>query len=151
MDANEPAVSSAVVAAFVATTKEAKLALGGRDEVPIMRFPFTVGRESRGTAHEAVLFLTELRLDTAPKSNDLYLFEPPWADLSQISRDHFAIEYAAYQFFLIDRGSARGTTVAGKRVGGNRRGGRTELRNGDELIVGANTSPYIFRFEMRTQ
>ncbi len=69
----------------------------------------------------------------------------------QISREHFAIEYADDQFLLIDPGSVCGTIVAGKQVGGNLTGGQTELRSGDELIVGTDESPYVFRFEIVTE
>ena len=128
-------------------TKEAKRALDNQREVRITQFPFKIGRESR-VAPPANPGLVELRLGAAPQLNDLYLLEPPWADLLQISREHFAIEYANDQFFLVDRGSACGTMVAGKQVGGNRTGGRTELRSGDEFVVGPAESPYVFRFDI---
>ena len=51
-------------------------------------------------------------------------------------------------FFLADCGSACGTIVAGSRIGGHRKGGRTELRNGDEVVVGTYKSPYVFRFRV---
>jgi hypothetical protein len=131
----------------VATTREAKLALGGRSEVPVAHFPFKVGRESR-LAALADPSLLERRLGNSPQLNDVYLVEPTWPGVSHVSREHFAIECAVDQFVLVDRGSACGMIVAGKQVGGNRTGGRTELRSGDELIVGADGSPYVFRFEI---
>ena len=91
--------------------------------------------------------LPDLRLGRAPQVNVVYLMERSWADTLQISREHFAIEYAGSQFFLVDRGSAYGTIVAGTHVGGERTGGRTESRSGDKIIVGTGTSPYLFRFE----
>ncbi len=149
MSRNHPVVSSPSVATLVAVTKEAKLALGGQRDVRVIHLPFKVGRESR-VAPPANRILAELRLGVAPQLNDLYLLEPQSANLLHISREHFAIEYADDQFFLIDRGSMCGTIVAGKQVGGNRTGGRTELRSGDELIVGTDKSPYLFRFEIAT-
>lgn len=140
-------ISPASVATLVATTREAGLALGGRHEVRVTRFPFKVGRECR-LAALVDPSLTERRLGNAPQLNDVYLVEPTAAGLSHVSREHFAIEYAVDQFVLVDRGSACGTIVAGKQVGGNRTGGRTELRSGDELIVGTDGSPYVFRFEI---
>ena len=83
-----------------------------------------------------------------PPLNDLYLVEPKWSDLLQISREHFAIERVGHQFFVVDRGSACGTTVAGKQIGGDRRGGRTELRHGDQIRGGGDESGYVFRFEI---
>ena len=147
MSRNKPVVSSRT--ALVAVTKETKLALGDQHEVRVAQLPFKIGRESR-VASPVNRILVELRLRVAPQLNDLYLVEPQGVDALQISREHFAIEYADDRFFLIDRGSACGTIVAGKKVGGNRTGGRTELRSGDELIVGTDKSPYVFRFEIAT-
>ncbi len=92
----------------------------------------------------------EARSATAPQLNDLYLVDPTRADVLHISREHFVIEYTDNQFFLVDRGSVCGTLVAGQQVGRGRAGGRTELRSGDEIIVGTDASPYVFRFEIRT-
>lgn len=128
-------------------TREAERALGGRHDVRIDRFPFKVGRESRSPA-SAKSHHTELRLGTLPGVNDLYLLEPAWTDILEISREHFAIDYEEGRFWLIDRGSACGTVVAGTQVGGNRAGGRIELRSGDVIIVVGNaSSEYAFRFE----
>ena len=146
MNDNESVLSTSV-AVLVAVSKEAQLALGGQREVRVTQFLFKVGRESR-VAPPGKPVPIELRLGTAPEWNDVYMVEPASADVLQISREHFAIEYADDQFFLIDRGSAWGTMVAGKQVGGNWTGGRTELRSGDEIIVGTDESPYVFRFEI---
>ncbi len=99
MNRNEPVVSSSPVAVLVAVTKEATLALGGQREARVTQFLFKVGRESR-VAAPATPARVELRLGSVPPTNDLYLVEP-----TQISREHFVIEYADDQFFLIDRGS----------------------------------------------
>ena len=136
------------VAVLVATTGDAKAALGGQRELRLASFPFKAGRESRYKEARKPVHV-ELRRGTAPQLNDVYLLEPPWADLLHISREHFAIEWVNARFFLVDRGSACGTIVAGRGVGGNRTGGRVELHNGDEIIVGTDTSPYVFRFEVR--
>ena len=147
MNRNEPVASSSPVAVLVAVTQEATLALGGQREARFTQFLFKVGRESR-VATPAKPARMELRLGTDPQLNDLYLVEPASADLQQISREHFAIECTDNQFFLVDRGSASGTIVAGKQVGGGQTRGRTELRRGDQIIVGTDASPYVFRFEI---
>lgn len=144
---HESVISPSSVATLVATTREAGFALDGRREVRITRFPFKVGRENR-LAALADPSLIERRLGNAPQLNDVYLVEPPPAGLSHVSREHFAIEHEVDQFVLVDRGSACGTIVAGKQVDGNRTGGRTELRSGDEIIVGTHGSPFVFRFEL---
>ena len=136
-----------MTASLVAATPEAERALGNRREVRFTDFPFRVGRENR-TAAVPRTTLTELRLGTKPEINDLYLIEPSWIDLVQISRKHFAIEHIDNKFFLVDCGSVCGTTVAGTRVGGNGTGGRTELRSGDLIVVGSESSEYVFRFEV---
>lgn len=135
-------------AKLVAMTDEAMRALGSKRELPVTHFPFKVGRESRSPEGDRNS-LTELRLRVAPELNDVYLLEPRWSDRIQISREHFAIEHTDNRFFLVDRKSACGTIVAGKTIGGNRKGGRTELRHGDEIVVGMAGSEYIYRFEAR--
>ena len=136
------------MATLVAVTKEARHALGGKGEVPIARFPFKVGRESRVAKAEPDTILRELRLGIAPQVTDVYLIEPPDAGLLYISREHFSIELLGGQFFVVDRGSACGTIVAGIRLGGNLQGGRTGLRHGEQIKVGTDDSPYIFQFEV---
>jgi len=139
-------ISSSSVATLVAVTKEAERALGGKSEVRVTQFPFKVGRESR--VSNAPPHVVELRLGVAPQLNDVYLLEPQESDLWHISREHFAIERADGLFFLVDRGSVCGTIVAGRQIGGDRTGGRVELRIGDEIKVGTDGSRYVFRFEI---
>ena len=136
------------VASLVATTEEATRALGGRSDVRVTTFPFRVGRERRVRA-SAQPTSGDLRLGVESQLNDVYLPDPLRKRL-HISGKHFAVEYAADKFFLRDRGSECGTIVAGRRIGGHRKGGRTELRSGDEIVVGTDTSPYVFRFEVAT-
>ncbi len=109
----------------------------------------SVGRERRSPLDDAGLAATvrEQRLGKAPPLNDLYLLEDNSRTL-HISGVHFTIECVEGLFFLIDRGSACGTIVAGRRIGGHRKGGRTELRNGDEVVIGTGRSRYIFRFHV---
>src|SRR5688572_19947806 len=135
-------MSSVALATLVAVTPAAKLALKGQNAVPIPRFPFKVGRESRGGRPPRPM-VTNLRMDVAPQLNDLYLFEPPWLDLFQISREHFTIERDGERFVLTDRRSVCGTIVAGKVIGGNRQGGQAELRTGDEIVIGSSSSEYV--------
>ncbi len=139
--------SSSPAATLVPVTKDAQRALGGGREVPVKVFPFKVGRENRSPSSVNTSVI-ELRLGTASDLNDLYLIEPPWSDLLQISREHFAIEYMGNQFFLVDRGSTCGTIVAGRCIGSNLAGGRTQLQSGDEIVIGTDESPYVFRFEI---
>ncbi len=127
---------------LVALTEEARAALKGQQLV-LERFPFKVGRESRIGALGS-RSAPERRLATAPQLNDLYLLEP--GERVNVSREHFAIEREGDRYYLIDRGSVCGTLVEGQRVGGDRAGGRTELRDQDVIVVGTATSPFIFKF-----
>lgn len=120
------------VASLEALTKEAEAALGGARQVELTTFPFKVGRETKSSDRSA--------------HNDLYLVERESGHSLHISGEHFSIECVDGEFYLVDRGSACGTIVAGRRIGGNRKGGRTLLRDGDELTVGTNHSRYIYRF-----
>jgi pSer/pThr/pTyr-binding forkhead associated (FHA) protein len=115
-----------------ALTEEAEAALHGARRVELMSFPFRVGRETSPT--------------DKPANNDLYMVERKSGQSMHVSSEHFAIECVDGDFYLTDRGSACGTIVAGRRIGGNRKGGRTLLRDGDELTVGTSRSRYIYRF-----
>jgi pSer/pThr/pTyr-binding forkhead associated (FHA) protein len=130
----------------MALTVEAEHALGGCADVQCTQFPFNVGRQSRhGGVNRRATDGDASRARGADSTNDLNLIESS-SNTQHISRGHFAIELLDGRFYLIDRGSACGTIVSGKRVGGNRTWGRTELQDGDEVIVGTHRSPYIFRF-----
>jgi len=133
-------------AALIATTPEAVRALRGLARVELACFPFKIGRESRASKPPATI--VELRLGVAPDVNDLYLIEARWSDLFQISREHLQIEQEGQRFFVADRGSQCGTMVAGRPVGGNRSGGRVEVKSGDLIVVGNDSSEYIFRFDV---
>lgn len=138
--------SSCSEARLVAVTDEAARALGGTRELRVTQFPFRVGRERRSylVDDKPPVDVQRRRGDT-PSINDVYLREEGPGGL-HISGAHFAIECVDERFFLVDRGSAGGTMVAGDLIGGNRKGGRAELRDGDEVIVGNGRSRYIFRF-----
>lgn len=132
---------------LVATTAEAIRALGGRTQVEVTHFPFRIGRESRESKADDDRHV-ELRLGVARELNDVYLIEPRWSDMVQVSREHLQIEQEGGQFFVADRGSHCGTIVAGRFVGGDRSPGRTTVKNGDLIVVGNDSSEYIFRFEV---
>ena len=109
------------------------------------RLPFRVGRDSRWE-RTGGLPATERRKGMAGQVNDLYLFEDPLAPFHHVSREHFLIEAKQGVFYLEDRRSVCGTIVSGTTVGGDRTGGRFELRDQDAIIVGTTASPYVFKF-----
>lgn len=148
MERHESTTVPPPVAALVATTGEATRSLGDRPNVRFATFPCRVGRERRGPT-SARPKSADLRLAVAPQQNDIYLLEPYRKHL-HVSREHFAIEFAANKFLLSDRGSACGTIVAGPHIGGDGTRRRTELRSDDEIVVGTDGSPYVFRFELAT-
>lgn len=140
------------VAMLEGITPEAEHALGGLSAMHLSYFPVTVGRERRLSVADQVLPEAEARrLGVAPRLNDVYLRELHSSTTLHISGAHFAIEHVDGRFFLVDRGSACGTIVAGTRVRGRRTGGRTELRDGDEVVVGTGRSRYVFRFLISTE
>jgi pSer/pThr/pTyr-binding forkhead associated (FHA) protein len=151
-------------ARLVAMTDEARSALGNKPYVRLTIFPFKIGRESRAQNLLArVVTNIERRLDIAPQLNDLYLVEPSTSSSFQISRQHCAIERVKGRFFLVDRGSACGSTVVEARAaerpatvattqtGGDSLNPRSEVRDGDLIVIGSIDSPYVFRFQLETR
>lgn len=122
----------AMTIALVPLTNEARDALDGQTLLPIPHVPFKIGRKSRSGGRS---------------DNDLDLVESSSANVFHVSRQHLAIEQRDSIWFLIDRKSTGGTLVNGKAIGGNRKGGRTELRDGDVIVLGTVKSPYVYRFQ----
>ena len=114
-------------------------------EVVIKGFPFNLGRESR-TALTRLSMSVERRLGGTSQVNNIYLVEP--TQPYRVSREHFLIDFSQGKFSLTDRGSVGGTTVNGTTLGGDRRGGYTELHDQDEIAVGDATSPFVFVFHV---
>ena len=136
-------------AALKALTSEAQTALPQGlvvdGMVGIRGFPFRVGRESRGKMVEGVFHRIERprRGDSTP-TNELYLADA--GEKLQISREHFRIEHSAAGYQVVDRGSVCGTSVAGTRIGGNEKGGTAPLRDGDEIRIGVDPTPFRYIF-----
>lgn len=127
-----------------AMTLEAQNALHGQ-KLELTKFPFKIGRESRGpNASWKKGSDEERRKDRADPTNDLYLWEQ--SAEKHISREHCEIQKEGGEFYLFDRESALGTWVEGQLVGGGRRWGRVPLVNGDVIIVGPHTCGFIFKF-----
>lgn len=129
------------MATLTALTIEAKQAVEG-EVLAISSFPYRVGRDSRGD--ELNYDGRDRRRGNSKPNNDLYLVET--TELFYVSREHFEIVFEEGEFWLVDRGSALGTWVGGRKIGGKRRGGRTVLRHGDVIIVGSHKSGFIFQF-----
>ena len=130
---------------LVALTPESRAALGA-PQVGIERFPYRVGRESRGIQRTPGGFVSERRSPGSRPTNDLYLLEHD--EPMNVSRAHFEIDRAAAGYVLVDRASTCGTIVEGQIVGGNTRGGTVSLHDGDVIIVGTSLSPYVFKFRV---
>jgi len=157
VDAREPDTEDmgtsvqVAVATLVAVTPEARAALGNRDDVRMTHFPFKVGRESRLLSPMARLkSRLERRIGGAPQLNDLYLLEPPASRL-HISREHFAIEQVDDGYVVVDRGSACGTIVNGRPIGADASISETDVRDGDLIVVGFASSPYVFQFQIESK
>jgi pSer/pThr/pTyr-binding forkhead associated (FHA) protein len=130
---------------LVALTPESRTVLGA-SQTEIERFPYRVGRESRGTERIGGGFVGERRSPGSSPTNDLYLVEND--EPMNVSRSHFQIDWADASYVLVDLESTCGTIVEGTLVGGDTRGGTITLHDGDVIIVGTSTSPYAFKFRV---
>lgn len=97
----------------------------------ISRWPFRIGRRAERnpkTDNELVL------LDTEP---------------FRISRAHCALARLNGRYYLLDRGSRRGTVVNGQPVGRGWGRYRAELRPGaNDVVLGGEDSPYRLRITL---
>jgi predicted component of type VI protein secretion system len=132
-------------ALLVALTPESRDALEA-PEREMTKFPYRVGRESRGTQRTARGVVSERRNPGSKSSNDLYLLEHDGP--LNVSREHFEIDRSDTGYVLVDRASSCGTIVEGQTVGGETRGGTLSLHDGDVIIVGTSRSPYVFKFRV---
>jgi hypothetical protein len=112
--------------------------------LPLHTLPFRVGRDRRDPERKPLVLLRERRRGGASGPNDLYLPEP--GPRYRLSREHFLIGAEGEGYFLEDRGSACGTLVEGRTVGGARTGGRCALQEGDVIIPGGSGSHFAFKF-----
>jgi pSer/pThr/pTyr-binding forkhead associated (FHA) protein len=132
-------------ALIVALTPESRDALGA-PERELTKFPYRVGRESRGIQRTSQGVVSERRDPGSRPSNDLYLLEHD--EPLNVSRQHFEIDRSDTGYVLVDRASTCGTIVEGQIVGGATRGGTLSLHDGDVIIVGTSRSPYVFKFRV---
>ena len=97
--------------------------------VPVNRFPFRIGRRTESADPFS--------------SNDVGLSDET---SDQVSLNHCAIVRVGSRYFLIDRGSRRGTIVNGVTVGGHARTGCVELKEwNNEIALGSSDTPYRLR------
>jgi len=124
------APTSAIKVRLVAKTDKLRQKIA-RPELTVPKFPFRMGRWSDN--FQADVFV----------SNDLLIRdEKPF----QISRNHCALEKEGTRFYILDRGSAFGTRVNGKLIGGPETQVVCALKNGEnEVQLGGKESPYIFQ------
>jgi hypothetical protein len=134
-----------VAAHLVALTDQARQSIGA-DSIALKRLPFRVGREAR--LAPATPQARERRKGLVPPTNDIYLVECDPHERFQISRQHFQIERRGTGYVVVDRGSDRGTVVGGTCIGGQGSGGAAPLHDLDVIIVGSDTSPFLFTFRL---
>ncbi|MBN1106814.1 MAG: cyclic nucleotide-binding domain-containing protein [Deltaproteobacteria bacterium] len=110
-------------------TEEARRVLDDRS-LCVTKFPFLIGRESQNP--DADVFY----------NNDLFIREEkPY----MVSRNHLAISNEGGLIWVVDRGSAFGTIVNGKEVGGRSGVTRVPLdKEVNQVVVGPATSRFIF-------
>jgi len=113
--------------------------------IPIRNFPFRVGRESRVKIVDGrVERIEREKAGTSRPTNDLYLVDD--GHLLNISREHFQLEKDGDRYYLYDKGSACGTLVEDRAVGGKDADETIELHDGDIITVGTSQSPYVYQF-----
>ncbi len=113
--------------------------------IPIRKFPFRIGRESRVRVVDGKIERIERpKLNQVDPNNDLYLVDR--GVLLNISREHLQIECHGDSHRIVDRNSASGTKVNLEPVGGDDSGGEISLSDGDEITIGTKASPYRYRF-----
>lgn len=113
--------------------------------VSIRRFPFRIGRESRGTLVDGNFHRIERPRDgrQAP-NNDLYLLDA--GTRLHISREHLRIERTDDGYLLVERGSACGTSVGGVRLGAGTGHTSVPLKDGDTIGIGTESTPFLYQF-----
>ena len=135
-------------AVLLPLTKEASNAIVKgpcqNDIIPMMDFPFRIGRESRLGKNDTGIFLKLRLLNVSIPNNDLYLINDK-KDL-QISKEHFQIEKKENCYFLTDRGSTNGTTINGLTLGGDKKTFTKELKDGDIIKIGNDSSIFKYHF-----
>lgn len=117
------------------------------DMIPILKFPFRVGKESRVDSNEKGFFL-KFRLfkskNDAEPNNDAYLIDK--TEESEISKEHFQIERTNNFYLLRDRESKKGTTINNITYGGDNSEIEQVLNDGDIIQVGSCSSKFKFQF-----
>ncbi len=127
-------------------TPEARDAMG-KDAVMIDKIPFRFGRECRPVNIVASVMYKERRKKGLKPNNDLYMFDR--GNVLNISREHFQIEKKVDgSYEMVDRGSACGTIVDDKLIGGNDRSGRCSLGDENIIVVGTRESPFVYKFQL---
>ena len=116
-------------------TKKAKQLLNNLEFVEINKFPFKVGRFTKG------------RADMLFHKNDLNLLDiPPYS----ISRSHFSITKKDGDYFLTDRGSKLGTIVNGKIISDSHK--RTKIildQSNNQILFGHKSDKLEFSIEIQ--
>lgn len=113
--------------------------------VSIRRFPFRIGRESRGTLVDGRFHRIERPRDGRQEpNNDLYLVDA--GPRLHVSREHLRIERTDEGYLLVDRGSACGTLVGGVRLGAGTDRTCVPLRDGDTIGIGTESTPFRYQF-----
>jgi CRP-like cAMP-binding protein len=110
-------------------TAEAKRIFDNQ-ELYLTKFPFLIGRHSPNKDTEVFYH------------NDLFIEEnKPFV----VSRNHLAIDNQEGKVWVVDRGSAYGTIVNGKEIGGHTGIFRIPLdRENNQIVIGPATSKFIY-------
>lgn len=112
-----------------------------RGELIVRKFPFRIGRESSGTGIGGS--------SSYENANDLTIRETQQP--FNVSRNHLEIGFVDGKLYVRDVGSAAGTIVDGKHIGGKRKA-ETLIVSGQkiEVVLGGAESPWHFQLLLPT-
>ncbi len=117
---------------FTAVNETSIKALGSIS-VGIVEFPCKVGRTST------------IGADDVFSDNDISLEDNTGKPPYNISSNHFLIDRVDEDYIVIDRGSSLGTIVNGTKMEGS----CILDKKVNELVVGAEDSPFVFTLEIK--
>ena len=135
-------------AVLKAVTDKAKRTIlkraNGLDVIPILDYPFKIGREARVTyVNDEPVLQERHKLGGDAPNNDAYLLDNN--QFLQISRIHCSIVQQKDRYVLVDRGSECGCMVNQFKVGDGANM-NCPLEDGDIITIGSQESQYKFKF-----
>ena len=136
-------------AVLMPMTKEATLSIvsanTAKSLIPMDRFPFRIGRESRISEDDRGLMVKwRMRTPLSEPNNDVYLVNT--TKHMQLSKEHFLIDKTEQGYVIQDRHSTLGTKVNSNEIGLSKKPDAHLLQDGDIVKIGDEQSKLEFQF-----